>query len=295
MNSLTALAVLLPLVLALLAAPAALLAGTVRPCYAAPVGAVFAALAALATLWVWGVGGAADVPWSPTYDLRFAVELDGLAVLYALPATEIDFAVLGYSSRYLPLHWSTGEGPNLTARASIFHTTFYGVHGGARGGTRPHPGFRVPRPHGHRFVLFDRLRLPQGGFQGLCAHGTARHQGDGGISATRGSNPLRRLRNLLHPRRCPTVGTYSMVRFPDIYTRLHTTSKAVVLGVISLLAASVVTGDSEIVYRVLVIGVFLVLTTPVSAYVITRAAHCRGERMESPGAVDESGNDLAEG
>ena len=124
MNSLTALAVLLPLVLALLAAPAALLAGTVRPCYAAPVGAVFAALAALATLWVWGVGGAADVPWSPTYDLRFAVELDGLAVLYALPATEIDFAVLGYSSRYLPLHWSTGEGPNLTARTFIFHTAF---------------------------------------------------------------------------------------------------------------------------------------------------------------------------
>ena len=127
MNSLTALAVLLPLVLALLAAPAALLAGTVKPCYAAPVGAVFAALAALATLWVWGVGGTVDVPWSPTYDLRFAVELDGLAVLYALPATEIDFAVLGYSSRYLPLHWSTGEGPNLTARASIFHTAFYGV------------------------------------------------------------------------------------------------------------------------------------------------------------------------
>jgi NADH:ubiquinone oxidoreductase subunit 5 (subunit L)/multisubunit Na+/H+ antiporter MnhA subunit len=127
MNSLTALAVLLPLVLALFAAPAALLAGAVKPRYAAPVGAVFAALAALATLWVWGVGGAVDVPWSPTYDLRFAVELDGLAVLYALLATEIDFAVLGYSSRYLPLHWSTGEGPNLTARASIFHTACCGV------------------------------------------------------------------------------------------------------------------------------------------------------------------------
>ena len=94
MNSLTALAVLLPLVLALLAAPAALLAGAVKPRYAAPVGAVFAALAALATLWVWGVGGAVDVPWSPTYDLRFTVELDGLAVLYALLATEIDFAEL---------------------------------------------------------------------------------------------------------------------------------------------------------------------------------------------------------
>jgi multicomponent Na+:H+ antiporter subunit A len=103
--SLTALAVLLPLVLALVSAPAALLAGAVRPRYAAPVGAAFAALAALATLWGWSAGGGAvDVPWAPTYDLRFAVELDGLAVLYALLATGIGFAVLVYSSRYLPLH-----------------------------------------------------------------------------------------------------------------------------------------------------------------------------------------------
>ena len=49
-------------------------------------------------------GGGVDVPWAPTYGLRFAVELDGLAVLYALLATGIGFAVLVYSSRYLPLH-----------------------------------------------------------------------------------------------------------------------------------------------------------------------------------------------
>jgi len=64
-----------------------------------------------------------------------------------------------------------------------------------------------------------------------------------------------------------------MVRLPDTYTRLLATSKAVVLGVISLLAASVVTGNSEIVYRVLLVGVFPVLTTPVSAHVIARAAY----------------------
>ena len=92
-----------------------------------------------------------------------------------------------------------------------------------------------------------------------------------------------------------TVGVYGMVRLPDTYTRLHATSKAVVLGVIVLLAASVVTGDPEIVYRVFLIAVFLILTTPVSAHVIARAAYWRGEKMESPGAVDESGKDLAGG
>ena len=46
-------AVLTPLVLALLAAPVALLAGTVKPPSAAPVGTAFAALPALATLRGW--------------------------------------------------------------------------------------------------------------------------------------------------------------------------------------------------------------------------------------------------
>ncbi|MBA2441723.1 MAG: oxidoreductase [Rubrobacter sp.] len=99
------LTVLLPLALALLAAPAALLAGTLRTAYAAPVGTVFAALAALATLWGYlSGGGIVDIAWTPTWGLRFAVELDGLATLYALLATGIGFAVLVYSSRYVPLH-----------------------------------------------------------------------------------------------------------------------------------------------------------------------------------------------
>jgi multicomponent Na+:H+ antiporter subunit G len=89
-----------------------------------------------------------------------------------------------------------------------------------------------------------------------------------------------------------TVGVYGVIRLPDTYTRLHAASKAVFLGVVSLLVASVVTGDKEIVLRAALLGVFLILTTPVSAHVIARAAYGRGERMRSPGAIDESGRDL---
>jgi multicomponent Na+:H+ antiporter subunit A len=102
---LTTLPVLLPLVLALLAAPATAAAGAWRSAYTAPVGATFAALSAAATLWGWlGGGGVVDVTWAPTWDLRFTIALDGLAALYGLLATGIGFAVLLYSSRYLPLH-----------------------------------------------------------------------------------------------------------------------------------------------------------------------------------------------
>jgi multicomponent Na+:H+ antiporter subunit A len=96
---------LLPLALAFLAAPAAIFTGWLRPGSSAPVGAAFALLAFLATAFVWyRGGGAVDVAWAPTWDLRFAVALDGLAALYALLATGIGFLVLVYSSRYLPLH-----------------------------------------------------------------------------------------------------------------------------------------------------------------------------------------------
>lgn len=104
-SMLTALPVLLPLLLGLFAGPAAVLAGSLRPSYAAPVGIVFTGLAAGAVLWGWlSGGGTVDVAWVSGWELRFALSLDGLAALYALLATGIGFAVLVYSSRYLPLH-----------------------------------------------------------------------------------------------------------------------------------------------------------------------------------------------
>jgi multicomponent Na+:H+ antiporter subunit A len=98
-------AVLLPLVLALVSAPVAAFSGVSRPAFAAPVGAAFAALAFGATLWGWlSGGGAVDLAWAPSWDLRLHLELDGLATLYALLATGIGFVIIVYSSLYLPLH-----------------------------------------------------------------------------------------------------------------------------------------------------------------------------------------------
>jgi multicomponent Na+:H+ antiporter subunit G len=91
-----------------------------------------------------------------------------------------------------------------------------------------------------------------------------------------------------------TVGVYGAIRMPDTYTKLHAMSKAVFLGVISLCASSVVTGDPDIIYRTILIAAFLLVTTPISAFVIARAALLRGEKMETPDALDESGKDLPE-
>jgi multicomponent Na+:H+ antiporter subunit G len=86
-----------------------------------------------------------------------------------------------------------------------------------------------------------------------------------------------------------TIGVYGLIRLPDTYARLHAASKIVSLGVISLLLSSTATGDPAVVFRVALISAFLVVTTPVSAHVVARAAYLRGERMEGRQTIDESG------
>ena len=89
-----------------------------------------------------------------------------------------------------------------------------------------------------------------------------------------------------------TLGVYGIIWMPDVYNKLHAASKVVFLGIISLLVASAATGDPAVIYRVVLIGAFLLLTTPVSAHAIGRAAYLREQRTEAPHAGDGSGRDL---
>ncbi|HEY8447558.1 MAG TPA: monovalent cation/H(+) antiporter subunit G [Thermomicrobiales bacterium] len=92
-----------------------------------------------------------------------------------------------------------------------------------------------------------------------------------------------------------TLGVYGAIRMPDVYTKLHGASKSVFLGVFSLIAASAFTGEREIILRGILIGLALLLTTPIAAHVIGRAAYLEKEGMRTPGAVDESGQLVADG
>lgn len=84
-----------------------------------------------------------------------------------------------------------------------------------------------------------------------------------------------------------TLGVYGLIHLPDTYARLHAASKVVSLGVVSLLLASTATGDPAIIFRVVLISAFLLVTTPVAAHVIARAAYKREERMEGRQAGGE--------
>jgi multicomponent Na+:H+ antiporter subunit G len=89
-----------------------------------------------------------------------------------------------------------------------------------------------------------------------------------------------------------TVGVYGVIRMPGTFLKVHASSKAVFLGLIPLLAATAATGDLAMIYRAVLIATLLLLTTPISAHAITKAAYQRGEAMRASDPADESGKNL---
>ena len=70
------------------------------------------------------------------------------------------------------------------------------------------------------------------------------------------------------------LAAVGVLRMPDVFTRMQASTKASTLGLGCLLiGAAVQLGDFGSVIRVISIGAFILLTTPVSSHVIARAAY----------------------
>ena len=69
-----------------------------------------------------------------------------------------------------------------------------------------------------------------------------------------------------------TIGVVGVFRMPDVYTKIHAASKSVFLGVCSILVAVAISGDPAFIARAVLVGLLLVLTTPVAAHEIAKAA-----------------------
>lgn len=77
------------------------------------------------------------------------------------------------------------------------------------------------------------------------------------------------------------VGALGVLRFPDVYTRTHAASKAGTLGSgFCMLAVALGTEQIDVTARALVAIVFFMLTAPVSAHLLARAAFRAGYPSE---------------
>ncbi len=84
------------------------------------------------------------------------------------------------------------------------------------------------------------------------------------------------------------LAAVGVVRMPDPYMRVQATSKSTTLGATCvLLSAAVYFGDGGLTMRILLIIVFVAMTTPVAAHVISRAAYLTGVPLSPDTTRDE--------
>jgi multicomponent Na+:H+ antiporter subunit G len=83
-------------------------------------------------------------------------------------------------------------------------------------------------------------------------------------------------------------GCLCLIRLPDIYNRLQASTKCVTLGTCSMMfGVFIMSGFNAVGIKALLCGVFLLLTAPVSAHALSRAAHISGVKLWKKSVCDK--------
>nr|WP_102958723.1 monovalent cation/H(+) antiporter subunit G [Mangrovicella endophytica] len=81
------------------------------------------------------------------------------------------------------------------------------------------------------------------------------------------------------------IAAIGLLRLPDLYTRMHAASKAGTVGSgMMLIALALVSAGSAEALRAIAAVLFFILTAPISAHLLAKAAHAAGYRLW-PGSV----------
>ncbi|MCH8555049.1 MAG: monovalent cation/H(+) antiporter subunit G [Schleiferiaceae bacterium] len=84
------------------------------------------------------------------------------------------------------------------------------------------------------------------------------------------------------------IAAVGLLKMPDFYLRVSVTTKAVTLGVGLILSAAAVSFSSfNVTTRVIAIIIFIILTAPVAAHMIGRAAYFIGIKMWDKSVMDD--------
>ena len=88
-------------------------------------------------------------------------------------------------------------------------------------------------------------------------------------------------------------GCVGLIRFPDVYNRLQASAKCVTLGTCGILfGLFICKGFTAAGVKALLCIIFILLTSPVSAHALARAAYRSGVKPYKGTVVDQYGEDL---
>lgn len=84
------------------------------------------------------------------------------------------------------------------------------------------------------------------------------------------------------------LAALGILRLPDVYTRMHAASKAGTVGSgLMLLSVGIYSGDTGVFLRAFAGVIFFVLTAPIAAHLLARAAHGARYKLASVTVIDE--------
>lgn len=84
------------------------------------------------------------------------------------------------------------------------------------------------------------------------------------------------------------IAVLGLLRFPDVYNRLHATAKIGTVGALGVMLSILLrTGLSPIGVKAIAVGLFLMLTSPIAVHMITRSAHRYGTELCSQSCIDQ--------
>lgn len=79
-----------------------------------------------------------------------------------------------------------------------------------------------------------------------------------------------------------------LLRFPDVFARMHAATKASTLGLVCIVGgASLLIGNTGDVIKLVLVAALQFITAPISAHMVGRAAYRAGTEMSDHTAVDE--------
>ena len=95
------------------------------------------------------------------------------------------------------------------------------------------------------------------------------------------------------------AGVVGMLRMPDAFSRMQSSTNITTLGVLGVILGGIlysacILHNAEMAVKLAVLGIFYIITSPVSGHALARAAYHHGVRPEKKMETDKYGEDLEE-
>lgn len=95
------------------------------------------------------------------------------------------------------------------------------------------------------------------------------------------------------------AGVIGMLRMPDAYCRMQSSTNISTLGVLGVIIGGACysiayLNNYEMFIKLLVLGLFYILTSPIAGHAIAKGAYHHGVKMDKKTACDKYGEDMEE-